>query len=58
MFLAGQINFGEFMSDNDNRKLIQPSLEIQIHGLAPSVTVHKSMCQIHSEAKRMAMSEF
>lgn len=46
------------MSDNDNRKLIQPSLEIQIHGLAPSVTVHKSMCQIHSEAKRMAMSEF
>lgn len=46
------------MSDNDNRKLIQPSLEIQIHGLAPSVTVHKSMCPIHSEAKRMAMSEF
>lgn len=46
------------MSDNDNRKLIQLSLEIQIHGLAPFVTVHKSMCPIHSEAKQMEMSAF
>lgn len=47
-----------FMSDNDNRKLIQPSLEIQIHGLAAFVTVHKFMCPIHNEAKQMEMSEF
>ena len=48
----------DFMSDNDNRKLIQPPLEIQIHGLAAFVTVHKFMCPIHSEAEQMEMSEF
>lgn len=46
------------MSDNDNRKLIQPSLEMQIHGLAPFVTVRRSICPAHSEAKQTEMSEF
>ena len=46
------------MSDNDNRKLIQPSLEMQIHGLAPFVTVRRSISPTHSEAKQTDMSEF